>query len=319
MKKSKIIVPALGILLLSTAASISGTVAWFTATRTFSTHVSSFGVGSVDGNLSATCVGVLGTEAMTTTVTNDTIKFAVGSTESILADASYVNSTTASERLLYIDDAVVSEEGHGVNETKFSSLGLRTAGTPAGAAWKAGTQDSKDYYYAVVWQIQLTYNYGAIDKDTHIFFDDSLIDGKEQITATAAASGKTSIESGIRFCFEEKGLVYAPCFDATANTAGVKHVATTTTVAATADANLIKKGDTRLTKAEDNINKATAAGNKAYLGTVTKSAPTLTVTVVSWLDGLDANVKSGDLYDLTVKFSGKLNFYCRTSSATNEA
>ena len=29
MKKTKIIVPALGVLLLSTAASVTGTVAWF--------------------------------------------------------------------------------------------------------------------------------------------------------------------------------------------------------------------------------------------------------------------------------------------------
>ena len=29
MKKTKIIIPALGMLLLSTAASVSGTVAWF--------------------------------------------------------------------------------------------------------------------------------------------------------------------------------------------------------------------------------------------------------------------------------------------------
>ena len=43
MKKSKIIVPALGLLLLSTAASVSGTVAWFTANRTYNTTISSFG------------------------------------------------------------------------------------------------------------------------------------------------------------------------------------------------------------------------------------------------------------------------------------
>ena len=48
MKKSKIIVPALGLLLLSTAASVSGTVAWFTANSvtsitgmSFTTKVSS--------------------------------------------------------------------------------------------------------------------------------------------------------------------------------------------------------------------------------------------------------------------------------------
>ncbi len=33
MKKSKIIVPALGIMCLSTAAAVTGTVAWFTAAR----------------------------------------------------------------------------------------------------------------------------------------------------------------------------------------------------------------------------------------------------------------------------------------------
>ena len=36
MKKTKIIIPALGILLLSTAASVTGTVAWFSATSTVS-------------------------------------------------------------------------------------------------------------------------------------------------------------------------------------------------------------------------------------------------------------------------------------------
>ena len=44
MKKSKIIVPALGILLLSAAASVSGTVAWFTANRTFEMDAGNFSV-----------------------------------------------------------------------------------------------------------------------------------------------------------------------------------------------------------------------------------------------------------------------------------
>ena len=34
MKKTKVIIPALGILLLSTAASVTGTVAWFSANET---------------------------------------------------------------------------------------------------------------------------------------------------------------------------------------------------------------------------------------------------------------------------------------------
>ena len=43
-KKSKIIVPALGLILLSTAASISGSVAWFTANRTATVTAGEFAV-----------------------------------------------------------------------------------------------------------------------------------------------------------------------------------------------------------------------------------------------------------------------------------
>ena len=36
MKKAKILIPALGMMMLSTAAAVSGTMAWFTASRTVS-------------------------------------------------------------------------------------------------------------------------------------------------------------------------------------------------------------------------------------------------------------------------------------------
>ncbi len=50
MKKTKVIIPALGILLLSTAASVTGTVAWFTTNNTVS--ASSMAVKAVvNGNL----------------------------------------------------------------------------------------------------------------------------------------------------------------------------------------------------------------------------------------------------------------------------
>ena len=62
MKKSKIIVPALGILLLSTAASVSGTVAWFTANRTYNASAGNFSVVSTGDNLNCTMAGGLGTQ-----------------------------------------------------------------------------------------------------------------------------------------------------------------------------------------------------------------------------------------------------------------
>ena len=62
MKKSKVIVPALGILLLSAAASISGTVAWFTANRTFEMDAGNFSVISTKTNLECEVTAGVGTK-----------------------------------------------------------------------------------------------------------------------------------------------------------------------------------------------------------------------------------------------------------------
>ena len=139
MKKSKIIVPALGVLLLSTAASISGTVAWFTASRTFATSVSQFGVGSIDGELTAEVAADIGTKVGSA---ENIIEFAVGSTASILTDGSYDSSA----KLVYTDNALVTEDsaigGVGFNETSFHTVG--TNGERTAANLKAGTKNSKD-------------------------------------------------------------------------------------------------------------------------------------------------------------------------------
>lgn len=51
MKKSRIIVPALAMLTLSVAASVTGTVAWFTASRTASMSVENLAALNTTGNL----------------------------------------------------------------------------------------------------------------------------------------------------------------------------------------------------------------------------------------------------------------------------
>lgn len=63
MKKSKIIVPALAVLLLSTAASVTGTVAWFTASRTFLMTAGDFAVVNTKDNLECKLLGDFGTIA----------------------------------------------------------------------------------------------------------------------------------------------------------------------------------------------------------------------------------------------------------------
>lgn len=63
MKKSKIIVPALGIIALSTAASITGTVAWFTASRSATISAGNFAVTKTTNNLKVVLSDGAGTHA----------------------------------------------------------------------------------------------------------------------------------------------------------------------------------------------------------------------------------------------------------------
>ena len=304
MKKSKIIVPALGVLLLSTAASISGTVAWFTASRTFSTHVNAFSVGSVDGNLSGVVAGVVGSKAGTTTVANDTAIFAVGDVTSILTDASY----DCSSGILYTDEPITSEEGSGVNTSSFIDLGTTNA-----TNWKAGSKSGSDYYYAVQWTITLKYEGSAIANDVHIFFDQAATAASLKVNGSAAVVDNTAdaakLANGIRFCMEStsKKINYAPL-----RTGTIKNVCATSGASATENTTPLIDGDDEIAKLADNQNASTAAANAAYLGTVAPDTD-FVVTVTCWLDGLDADVLTANLTGFS-SIQGSLCFYCRTAA-----
>ena len=62
MKKSKIIVPALAIIAFSTAASIAGSVAWFTASRTVSISGGEYSVVKLTSDLKCTLTAGVGTQ-----------------------------------------------------------------------------------------------------------------------------------------------------------------------------------------------------------------------------------------------------------------
>ena len=309
MKKSKIIIPALGILLLSTAASISGSVAWFTANRTIATKVGSFGIGSVDGNLSGVVAGGVGTEVNSEDNKEILFQQTVSSAAqpTALTDGSYDNST----KNLYTDESVETErvgEGKtaGTNTTKFIDLGTEASHASTGK-WKAGSQTvssvTTNYYYGVSWDINLTYEYAAITKDVYVFFD----------VANSSVTSSNGTAPGIRFCLstttKADGIVYAPLQSGT-----IKNVCKTAETnpgdddAIETSSPVIKSGDT-VAVIEDGTAAGTATANAAYLGTISTSSTSLSIHVVCWLDGLDAAVINSNLGAAT--FTGKLNFYCR--------
>lgn len=130
MKKSRIIVPALAMLTLSVAASVTGTVAWFTASRTASMSLTNLAAIDTTGDLGLTIIK--GNQA------ND----ASGVDTKLLAlqpmrDFSYNVST---DKGYY---AVLDNEGNNIISTKEVS-----PVTPVGInTWKAQEYATSSYLY----------------------------------------------------------------------------------------------------------------------------------------------------------------------------
>lgn len=131
MKKSKIIVPALAVLLLSTAASVTGTVAWFTANRVFEMKAGQFAVVNTKNNLDAIVDGVIGTvESGSDIVLSDNAN--------TLTDASF-NPTTL------VND-IVEPDDNGVNVDDLIPVATATESN-------LGRPQSAKIYSAYTWDI----------------------------------------------------------------------------------------------------------------------------------------------------------------------
>jgi len=147
MKKSKVIVPALGILVLSTAAAVSGTVAWFSATKNVSVSGSNFVAVNPSGGLSYIVTG-----GANTTTDTDKQQVIVDSTKSF-RDAS-VNVTSGA--------------------LKVYSASVDSSGTVS--AYKEVSGESYPYdtktFYAATWAIAFTSS-GSESYNFDLYFDGS--------------------------------------------------------------------------------------------------------------------------------------------------
>ena len=103
MKKSKLIVPAaLAVMLLSTAASVTGTVAWFTANRAVTVDGSEFEVTTTDGNLRVNLSAVANC-----TVDDTNKKVTIAQTQTAGADTTSDDSDDVFENNIKLTDASV--------------------------------------------------------------------------------------------------------------------------------------------------------------------------------------------------------------------
>lgn len=195
MKKSKIIVPALGLLLLSTAASVSGTVAWFTANNKYHTTVGSFAVVKTNDDLKVDLTAGVGTKVATDAIQLEKV-FSVGDPasdvtfKSKLTDASF--DPTA--KMLIEPDAngenVKAKTAAADLLDAESSLVRATIDDPEVA------NDETKIYSCVTWTMTFKVSFGAVATNYALFLDNSDSASKSRFTTTGTTTAK-----GFRLAF----------------------------------------------------------------------------------------------------------------------
>ncbi len=319
MKKAKILVPAMGMMLLSTAAAVSGTMAWFSANRAVEVQTNNFAVEAVDGSLTVAAANLVGTNITGTAVTPivsvlDNVK---------LADASY----DMVGHHLYTDD--VDADDH---ITGYQDLGL----LPSSAnnnTWKAA--GSSTTYYGVAFKLTFTYTFKADTRSLGLFFDadasfDSIFVNNESDPANYYSGSETThTAKGFRMSFgctdsfvwaplrnstdtyDDDGVPGTPAIDVPKtyiNGTGHPGDIEPYTMTENAEQALYGNESNGLALAT-NGNQTTHRG---YLGVIAKgegTTCTLYVNCVVWYEGTDPEVINASSMDAV---KATLKFYVRT-------
>ena len=259
-KKSAVVIPALARIAVTAAASVSGTVAWFTATHTVTATAGNFNATYNDGNLELSVASVQATEgdqAVKALTINDhdvTIDNGI-----LFTDASY--NAVADE--LWSDQ----EQDDGSNPTTFDAKG---GSTNASTGWVADLKSKT--LYAVTWTYTFKYKYGTdVSKDAKLAFDPSLS------SMTCADNTFSGVSGGFRRAMtcQNTTIIYAPesatIFTYIKDANGTKETYGTTCISSN------KQKDN--TKYELGTFKAPALAN-SY-------SNDLAVRVVAWFEGTD--------------------------------
>lgn len=329
MKKSKIIIPALGMLLLSTAASVTGTVAWFTSMQTGSAAIDSFAVTKTGGSLETQLVAGVGTEL-------------TSSSDAVVLKG---KGTTTDAN----DDAVLTHGSYDHTQDAIwkpnDALDVFTkVNRPSAAAdnylWTVdGTSSAEGkIYYAVSWTVNFTYTYSADTRDVYLFFDAAATGGTSTFSHSKASTSDTGTYSkytymGFRIAMVNSGtagakVIWAPGTNVAADEkyqngaaatnqgvypgTGAGSVTTPNTFNSTGS--IIDAGGYNNIKTGELPTNPTQRPD--YLGTFTNTTPGTTnkiaLTCVAWFEGNDQNVVDAAELD---KVSASMGFYTRIKPA----
>lgn len=300
MKKSKIIIPAAAILALSVGASVTGTVAWFTAARTASFTGNNLAVVNAAGDLSVTLSAVTGC----------TIQDGKSVNLTYLRDASFDGTN------VYVAD--LSQDG-----TKIIGLSQAALGSYNKAKVKVGDQViEKDVYKINQWNA--TFKTSSAE-ETYLFFNPD--QAKSYVKQTNYEPISNSIYKALRVMMqsEEKTMVWAP-YTGEETVYHVKKATTGLDINATeqpeniltsygndnveATTNVVKKVLASDVISEKNTIEQAAAVDYCLSATMTKEKP-IDVKCSLWFEGLDSScfTSAGDVTTAIEETMNKINFY----------
>ncbi len=306
-KKSKIIVPALALITATTVASVTGTVAWFTAARVATVNASTFETKALEANLLVKSTALVGTTASESTATASSTVTVNGAMTHGSYNAQANNGNYSGE--LYVanidEDAKVSSfSSHGNLTAAQTNATNPTAETHS--TWWAGSytesSNSKNIWYGVAWQMDFSSVHSA-DDTLSLFVD------YKSCTFTDSKEGGTTMQ-GLRIALMTGSVVRVLGGNST-ETNHVKGINSTEVEKfATGVYNYVGT-QSQYTKAAD---KTDFSSNVGLLGAMTvdtsKTNSTLTVTAVAWFEGEDGSIVAGQNTVMS-KVAASLSFYTR--------
>lgn len=307
MKKSKILIPAFAILALSVGASVTGTVAWFTANRTQS-FTSTFGIKDSEGAM------IITSEANANAGTK------VESDKNIIVDGNlthgsynalndmsghlYVAKITENPNNVdkpyeingYVDhNSIPDKNGDAVNVTQ--------------SEWLASSSADNKLWYGVSWESTFTLNNGGIKGNNHLFLDIK--------NSTLGASYKEgTAHDGFRIAIMGKTNDTEKTEALVLGADKVKDHVNGTTAESHDDFKEFYHsfGDTYKSAIDDDTVTSYKA-NDGYIGAFPENN-TIKLTFVAWFEGQDAHVISNTANSSLAAITANLTFYARRTTKT---
>ena len=325
-KKSAVVIPALARIAVTAAASVSGTVAWFTANRSVTVNASNFAAQSQNGDLTISLVDntLLG-------VTEDTDSKSVKRADnSVLTDASF--------DLTNLYTKVMDDDG---NVTGFKDLGVIKVDSGNGGGevfnsnWSANAGSGVTLYYAVSWTWNFTYTFTSDTTDMALYFDlgaSSFAFTEQKVnkqtvdmTGTHQDTYTGNVSKGFRLAMVSKAstephnIVWAPNeADVKTHVQGTKKDNQPETFSDSASfldsvfhADLETAGYTKAIDVLKETDSQISAQNNSYcyLGRLTKAANNFNVVCTAWFEGTDTTNVVNSAQNIAVSATQK--FYVR--------